>query len=498
MKAATDPIFSKVKDECEVSESLKRESLIRILKGEEEFILDSNGIVISSNLEAVNVTGYEEYEVVGKHISMFYLPEESNKAKMDLERATRLAGTIVTGMRLKKRGVAFWAKMKINLIGSETTVPRFKVVLQDTTHRELSKDRFNTLRDEYLTLFNNPFVGTFKFRIDNFHLLSCNSKALSILKCQKTNDISFEDFFENLEQFHQFIDLLKEEKKVEGFKFLIRDDSSENGNWGLLSARYFEKKGFVEGILLDISEQYGQMLELQRVNSELDRITYHASHDLRSPLTSIMGLVNLAKKEPSAAKIQTYLDMVKGRAEQLDSLLKDIISISYNNTASNSCESFSIADEVQLILKSLNVSNPVQVNFECKVNCEFETDPIRMRAILRCLLSNAFRYTNVRSKPPQIDILIKVEPSHCAIKLKDNGTGIRQEIKNKVYDIFFRGTERSTGSGLGLYIVKTMLEKLNGKISFDSTVDVGTTFLVTIPNRAPRILASSLVKSSVE
>src|SRR5882757_6358828 len=91
----------------------KHASLLHILNGEEEFILDQDGFIIGSNLEAVNVTGYEEYEIIGKPISIFYLPDEREKAKSDLEKAYRLGNTIVTGMRVKKRGVSFWAKMKI-------------------------------------------------------------------------------------------------------------------------------------------------------------------------------------------------------------------------------------------------------------------------------------------------------------------------------------------------------------------------------------------------
>ena len=112
----------------------KHTSLLHILNGEEEFILDQAGFIIGSNLEAVNVTGYEEYEVIGKHISIFYRPDESEKATSDLEKAYRLGNTIVTGMRVKKRGVNFWAKMKIKFIARPCQAdPSFSVILQDAT-----------------------------------------------------------------------------------------------------------------------------------------------------------------------------------------------------------------------------------------------------------------------------------------------------------------------------------------------------------------------------
>src|SRR6187549_3287917 len=90
----------------------KYSSLINILKDQEEFWLDNAGIIISSNLEAVNITGYEEYEILGKHISFFYLPEEKDKAESDLKKAESFGQTFVTGLRVKKRGAPFWAKMR--------------------------------------------------------------------------------------------------------------------------------------------------------------------------------------------------------------------------------------------------------------------------------------------------------------------------------------------------------------------------------------------------
>src|SRR5229473_4585492 len=97
----------------------KYNSLIHILKGHEEFTLDVNGIIVSSNLEAVNITGYEEAEIIGRPISLFYSEEEKEKAKTDLIRASRFKQCVVAGIRLKKRGTAFWAKMKIKALHND-------------------------------------------------------------------------------------------------------------------------------------------------------------------------------------------------------------------------------------------------------------------------------------------------------------------------------------------------------------------------------------------
>lgn len=476
----------------------KYSSLLHILNGEEEFMLDRDGLIIGSNLEAVNVTGYEEYEIMGKHISIFYLPEETGKAKADLEKAERLGSTVVTGLRVKKRGVNFWAKMKIKyVVPVQPEGPSFNVIFQDSTHRVLSKERIRSLKDEYLAIFNNPFVGTFKFRMDDYRILMCNQKALEILGTKSTANPRLDNFFTSLEQFELFISALQENKKMESFKFLVQDVERQQERWVLISARYFEAQGFAEGVLLDITEQYIQMMELQRVNAELDNFVYHASHDLRSPLTSIMGLVNLGLREQSISVVHNYLHMIRGRIDHLDILLKDLISVSYNNGAEKEYEPFDFKAEADSIIKLLrNPDHNMSVTLDVWQPGDFKTDPVRMRTILRNLLSNAFKYYNPEAGTPFIHLTIRARPTHCAILLRDNGIGIRQEFKNRIYEMFFRATERSAGTGLGLYIVKSTVEKLKGRISFESTVNIGTTFLVTIPNQAAQITSHEIYEPS--
>jgi len=465
--------------------SLKKyQSLISTLKGHEEFLLDANGIIISTNLEAVNITGYEEYQVIGKHLSLFYTNEEKAKATKDLERSTLLKSIVVSGLKLKKRGSTFWAKMKISFEAEKNSPVFFKVTLQDTTHRALSKLKGKSIRDEYLAIFNTSFVGFFKFRMLDHLVMMCNQKTLDIINRNDSNNFKFSDVFHNPLQFDQFISILEKERKVEGLQFLINDNTSCKDNWGLLSAKYFKTQGFVEGLLMDISEQHNQMMELQRVNRELDNFTYHASHDLRAPLTSMMGLINLGLKESQDKASLKYFEMLGGRVAHMDMLLKDLISVSYNSKAQIEYQQFNFTNEVDAILKSLIYPGHIfRIDLSINEDHPFATDAPRARTILRNLLSNAFKYYNNEEQSPFVGLKIRVKPSHVAIQLKDNGIGIEHENKQKIYNMFYRGTNRSDGTGLGLYIVKSMVEKLQGKIAVESTLRQGTTFLLTLPNQ---------------
>ncbi len=226
------------------------------------------------------------------------------------------------------------------------------------------------------------------------------------------------------------------------------------------------------------------MMELQRVNTELDNFIYHASHDLRAPLTTVMGLINLAKLEHE--KSDEYIEKIESRIMHLDVLLKDLVSVSYNHKSKVESTEFNFKREVDSILKEhLDSNQQIDVNVNIDHDFPYFTDQIRLRTILRNLISNSFKYKRPDLDRHLVSLKVKVEPTHAAVQLRDNGVGIEWGMKDRVWDMFFRASTQSTGSGLGLYIVKSMVEKLQGNISFESTPNDGTTFLLAIPNLSP-------------
>jgi PAS domain S-box-containing protein len=457
-------------------------SLMSTLKGQEEFLLNREGVIVSTNLEAVNVTGYEEWEVLGKHFAMFYSEGERAHAAADLNKAVALGQAMVSGLFIKKRGITFWAKIKFKYIPDSESMIAFRVTLQDTTHRRLSNARVQSIKDEYLAIFNNPFVGSFKFRIEDYRVTMWNKKAGEMTGLSDSREVYFSDIFTSHEQFTIFILNLNHECRVDGMKFQMKNTSAGESRWVMISARLFSSRGFVEGIMLDVTDQHLQMMELERVNAELDNFTYHASHDLRAPLTSILGLVNLGMNEPDLTTLRSYLGMIRDRVVHMDLLLKDLISISYNNKVEGTSEFFDFDTEVKTIIEEYSLQdNPCRWIVDVRQQHVFCTDGRRMRTILRNLISNAFKYYNPKLKSPTIRLKIRTTGSHVAIHLHDNGIGIEFEYKSRIFDMFFRATTRSSGTGLGLYIVRSMVEKLKGKITFETTLDHGTTFLLTIP-----------------
>ncbi len=224
-------------------------------------------------------------------------------------------------------------------------------------------------------------------------------------------------------------------------------------------------------------------IDLEKTNAELDRFFYSTSHDLRSPLLSIKGLVNIAKNESAEAKIKQYLTMMNDRVDKLDLFIKDIIDYSKNTRTEVKPEKVNVArllEEVQENFQFLEGADKIKFQNEIGVK-EAVTDKTRLTVILNNLISNAIKYHHYDRTDPWIKVVMHNGNQTLGIVVSDNGPGIEVERQAKIFDMFYRGTERSKGSGLGLYIVKETIAKMNGTIKVESVEGEGTSFIVKLP-----------------
>ena len=466
----------------------KYTSLFNILRGFEEFTLNAFGSIISSNLEAVNITGYEEWEVIGKPISMFYQAPDraAGKPDQDLLEAKETGKIVVKGWRLKKRNVSFWAKVKIEYLKSSNHGPAvYRMVIHDATHKAMYRYRVKKIKSEYLNLFNNSYTGIFRFRHSNGHVMLMNDKALEIVGLQKDERFSFRDLFFDESEFERFSIELQIQERVLDFEFKSKCRADED-QWLSVTCKYFYDEDFVEGIMTDVTEKKKQVLELERLNHELDQFIYHASHDLRSPLTTLLGLVNLINLEKPSSTIQQYSGMMEERVQHLDRLLKDLVSITFNNKTGLVAELFSLESEVKSALCEFTDLYPaVKVQVNISGDSDFHTDAVRARLIIRNIISNALKYHHEEAPSPKLTIDITCDSERVVLKFTDNGIGIEEKYHDLIFEMFYRATAKHSGTGLGLYIVKSMVEKLNGRISLTSAKGIGTKFIVELPNQMP-------------
>lgn len=228
-----------------------------------------------------------------------------------------------------------------------------------------------------------------------------------------------------------------------------------------------------------------QNLELQKTNSELDRFVYSASHELRAPLASLLGLINIAKHEEKDHGKLILFDRMQKSIQGLDHFITDIIHYSRNSRLVLEHE---IIDFVQLLtenienLRFMKETEFIQIEFKVVGQHEFYSDKKRISILLSNFLSNAIKYYDVSKKQPFIHILVNIDQAGAHLEIKDNGIGISEEYLNKIFDMFYRATTHSSGSGLGLFIVKEIIDKMSGQIRVSSVKGEGTSFFVDIPN----------------
>ncbi len=241
-------------------------------------------------------------------------------------------------------------------------------------------------------------------------------------------------------------------------------------------------------IRFDITDRKATQEKLEIKNFELDSFAYHTSHDLRAPLASILGLTNLINKEKDLGEIIKMNGMIEKSVKKQDDFIKSILTYSQNKNLKPTIKEVRFPDILASIKMELgNVPNADRVEIEVNENCEAPlfTDPMRLMIIFKNLISNAFKYCDVTKKDSYLSIDIEVNNEEAIIIFQDNGIGIRATYLDNIFDMFYRGTESSDGSGLGLYIVKETAEKLEGTIDLSSVYGEGTKFTMILKNQKP-------------
>lgn len=224
--------------------------------------------------------------------------------------------------------------------------------------------------------------------------------------------------------------------------------------------------------------------DLEKTNSELDRFLYSTSHDLRSPLSSIKGLINVAQHDTTDEKMHGYFKMMAGRVDRLEDFIKDIIDYSKNKRTEIRHEAVdfdALINEVSENLKYAEGASGIAFKKGIHIEHLVWMDKGRLNVILNNLLANAIKYHDLRKEHRWIAVDVNNSGNSIKIKVSDNGTGIQREHQEKIFEMFYRGTLLSSGSGLGLYIVKQAVEKMEGTITVQSVAGEGSSFLVTLP-----------------
>lgn len=223
--------------------------------------------------------------------------------------------------------------------------------------------------------------------------------------------------------------------------------------------------------------------KLNKTVAKLDRFVYSASHDLSAPLKSVLGLVNIMKLDQEKAYAPGYLNNIENSIKKLEDVIKSLISYSRNNRLEVKKELFNLYNLTTEVMNELAYLPGVEVmDIMIKISPAqmIVTDRQRLKTILHNLINNSIKYADFDKSKPSVIVDFDEDEKWFNIWVRDNGHGIEKTQLKKIFSMFYRGTERSKGSGLGLFIVDETIKALKGKIKVNSEAGKGTEFRVSL------------------
>ena len=227
---------------------------------------------------------------------------------------------------------------------------------------------------------------------------------------------------------------------------------------------------------------------LQEENHRLELFTYRATHDLKAPLSSVLGLIDILRMEQDEEQREGYLQMMEKSVHRLNDFIRDIVDYAKNANDDLRYEKIEFQELVADVLESLDHmehAEAIEKTITIHQTNEFYSDEHRLKRILENLISNAYKYSSTHRRDGFVQVEVKVTPQKAHIEVRDNGQGIDAVHQEKIFTMFYRASEQASGSGLGLYLVKDTIEKMGGTITVSSAVGQGTCFIVDIPSGHP-------------
>lgn len=256
----------------------------------------------------------------------------------------------------------------------------------------------------------------------------------------------------------------------------VSDHSGRFTHWVFIQRDITESK-------LAAEKLRAQNEELTKTNRELDRFVYSASHDLRAPLTSVLGLLSLMRKEPFADNAAIYLDKIQESVQRLDRLIQNIINYSRNSRLKPVLSQIDFRELFKSTVSMhqfMDNSRRIRFEYENTVTRPFYSDPERWQIILNNLVSNSIKFSRAHVDS-FVTLKVMEQDGQLVIHFEDNGVGIAPDQISSVFEMFYRATQMSSGSGLGLYIVRQTVELLGGTIDVESRPEAFTRFTLTFP-----------------
>lgn len=248
---------------------------------------------------------------------------------------------------------------------------------------------------------------------------------------------------------------------TDGFIFLLEDDT--------------EKTNFSQEIKV-------RSLELNQINHELDKFLYSVSHNIRGPIASLEGLLKVIEISDLNA-VNQLKHHLRLNLRLLNSFVQDINNVATNihtHVKHKEINLYNMIDELLLFMDSIYEINAVK-----RINIPYDytliSDSDRLAIVLKGVLKNSYQYKDLGKNELVIEVNVSKNEDFHLIEIIDNGIGIKDEIKPRIFDMFYRGTELSTGNGMGLHNTREILKKIGGTMNIESRDRLWTKVKMYLP-----------------
>jgi PAS domain S-box-containing protein len=484
---------------------LKKLSFIATKAKSGVIISDAHGRIEWVNDSFQTTTGYSLEEVKGKKPKDFlqYEPITNKDAREKLSYSLgRKENVEVTILNVAKNGKAYYNHLEVTPIFDENGIHTNFIALQkDITAEETYKNELLKINSRFELITANSQIGIWEWNpatgesIYNDILI----KLLQLTKEELSNAyeifksaihpldidraIRESDIVVNGEQdviIHEYRLILPKTKELRYIEAMV---VSERDQLGKVVRIMGSVKDVTQGRLYE-EELIEKNTELQKINGELDQFVYSVSHDLRSPLLSIKGLLSLLDISlENEVLVKQYLGLIGTSVNRLDETIIEILDYSKNSRTDLVLDELDLYDLISEIYEDLFHVSEIQIDFKIDFIGAHTVflDKFRISTVLKNFISNAIKYRNRNLTNPLVHVSVINSDKGIEINIVDNGEGISEENQKKVFDMFFRASSSSFGTGIGLYICQEITAKMGGEIKLSSKVGIGTTIRLFLP-----------------
>ncbi|MDO1446738.1 PAS domain S-box protein [Rhodocytophaga aerolata] len=476
------------------------------------FSMDSQGIVTSWNAGAERIKGYKEEEVIGKHFRMLF-PEnyqKEGKPEKELEEARQKGIYKNEDWRRKKDGSLFWAKVALTKIVDEEgkSIGFTKVTGDRTRHRQYEEDRkqyqlilqslphmiFSATPEGEINWVNEWFSHYTGMQLEDGKLgwnwvnLTHPDDVAPILQAwtyalSTGNTYRVEQRVRKADgQYSTQLVVAKPIRNSHGKIVQWVGSSVDIELQKQLEASHLANQLLEEKVKERAMEIVAKNEELLRTNQTLDNIVHIAAHDLRAPITNLNTLLDLLLKDGDGGKKQQLLPLISSSVERLSRTVNGLIEIiQAQHSGKRIAQVIDLHEIVDRLMQEY--SEMLQAS-KGSIHPDFTSLPaIRhneayLESILRNLISNALKYRH-KDRSPELHLTSQKVGEFALLTVKDNGIGMDlMRVKDKLFLPFNRFSQQAEGSGVGLHLVKNMVERNGGYITVESQPDQGSTFRI--------------------